>query len=161
MGTRGTSRPPTTGAPTMDRRQFVECMSLAAAAVALSGCASLVTHTVTPVDNIVRLRIDQYPDLAKPGGALRIHPAGQPDPLYVLRGQDTEGVATFTTVSPRCTHRGCTVDVQGVNLVCPCHGSTYTRSGTVLRGPAEEPLRSFPTVVAPDGAIEIRLGGAR
>ena len=144
---------------TIGRRKFVECLSLAAAAIAVSGCASLVTHAVTPVDNAIRLRIDQYPDLTKPGGALRIQPAGQPDPLYVLRGADANGTATFTTLSSRCTHRGCTVDVNGVNLVCPCHGSTYARGGTVLRGPAEIPLRSFPTVVGADGTIVIRLEG--
>lgn len=156
------SRADTAPLSQIGRRQFVECVSLAAAAIAMGGCASLVTHAVTPVDDTVRLRIDQYPDLGKPGGALRIQPAGQPEPLYVLRGPDAPGgAATYTTVSPRCTHRGCTVDVQGVNLVCPCHGSTYTRGGTVLRGPAEEPLRAFPTVVTADGAIEIRLGGAR
>jgi Rieske Fe-S protein len=139
------------------RREFVGCVSIAAAA-ALSGCASLVTHAVTPIDDVVRLRIDHYPELVKAGGSLRIQPAGQPDALYVLRGQDVDGKPTFTTLSPRCTHRGCTVDVAGPNLVCPCHGSTYTRGGAVLRGPAEAPLRSFPTTTTAD-VIEIRLRG--
>jgi cytochrome b6-f complex iron-sulfur subunit len=79
----------------------------------------------------------------------------------LLRDADANGAARFTTVSPRCTHRGCTVDVQGANLVCPCHGSTYSRSGAVLRGPAEEPLRAFPTAIAPDGSIEILLRTGR
>jgi cytochrome b6-f complex iron-sulfur subunit len=145
----------------LGRREFVVLASCATAALVVSGCASLVTHTVQPSGGAVRLRLADYPDLAKSGGSLRIHPAGEPDALYVLRGPDVNGAATFFTVSPRCTHRGCTVEVEGANLVCPCHGSTYTRSGLVLKGPAEQALRSYTTTVDSDGTIAIQLGGPR
>ncbi|ACD94919.1 QcrA and Rieske domain-containing protein [Trichlorobacter lovleyi] len=39
-----------------------------------------------------------------------------------------------------CTHLGCTVSVTPEGMVCPCHGSRFDRSGTVLAGPAERPL---------------------
>ena len=39
--------------------------------------------------------------------------------------------------------RGCTVDVHGERLVCPCHGSTYNRSGEVLKGPAQRALQRY------------------
>ncbi|MDY0189965.1 MAG: Rieske (2Fe-2S) protein [Desulfuromonas sp.] len=39
-----------------------------------------------------------------------------------------------------CTHLGCTLNVTESNLSCPCHGSTFLRSGEVSRGPADQPL---------------------
>jgi cytochrome b6-f complex iron-sulfur subunit len=44
-----------------------------------------------------------------------------------------------------CTHEGCTVsNSSGSNFACPCHGSQYTTSGSVAKGPAASSLRSFP-----------------
>lgn len=122
----------------------------------LNGCVSMVTHPVPVSGGRVRLALASYPDLAKPDGAIKIQPAAAPDPVYVL----STGTGEYRAVSPICTHRGCTVDVQGARLVCPCHGSTYDREGTVLRGPAERSLTRYP--VARDGdTLVIDLTGAR
>lgn len=45
----------------------------------------------------------------------------------------------FTAV---CTHQGCTVgQVANGNIVCPCHGSTFSiKDGSVTGGPAPSPL---------------------
>jgi cytochrome b6-f complex iron-sulfur subunit len=59
-------------------------------------------------------------------------------------------------------HRGCQVEPAADHLVCPCHGSEYTNTGEVLRGPTERPLRSLP--VALDGSrilIELPADGDR
>ena len=52
----------------------------------------------------------------------------------------------FSTV---CTHQGCQVQVQDSNrIVCPCHGSEYAGAdGSVVHGPAEEALTSYPVQV--------------
>lgn len=42
-----------------------------------------------------------------------------------------------------CTHLGCTVNVTPAELVCPCHGSVYDRTGRVLKGPATRPLPRY------------------
>ena len=141
----------------MNRREFI---GVAGCGLLTAGCASLVTHAVTPNDGVVKLNPATMPDLAKAGGSIRIQPAGHPEPIYVLRAQDLDGRPVFNAVSPICTHRGCTVETQGAVLVCPCHGSTYSRAGTVLRGPADRPLRSYQTIIGSDGSLEIRLGGA-
>lgn len=139
----------------IDRRAFMERLAMAAGAAALAGCASLVTHQVTPVGNVIRLSPTQFPELGAPAGVVRVQPAGMTDPLYVLRLKaDTPA---YAAVSPKCTHRGCTVDVQGETLVCPCHGSTFARTGAVLRGPAERPLPEYRTTIAADGAVEVHL----
>lgn len=139
----------------MNRRQFLGATSCGLLA---AGCASLVTHNVTPVEGVVKLNTISLPELGKPGGAVRIQPAGHPEPIYVLRNDDVDGRASFTALSPICTHQGCTVETQGTVLVCPCHGSTYARSGSVLRGPAERPLRSYQASATADG-VEIDLRG--
>ncbi len=111
---------------------------------------------VTPVDGAVRLTIRNFPSLEQPGGYLRIIPAGEVTPLYVLA---LEG-GQFAVLSPICTHLQCTVNVDGAQLLCPCHGSTYDRTGRVLRGPAERPLRRYLSTVTADGELVIRLGAA-
>lgn len=136
-----------------DRRDFVGLCACALAGVAFGGCASLVTRQVTPVDGKIRLALVQYPELLEPGGSLKILPEGQSGPLYVLSIGDGE----YSVVSPVCTHLGCTVEIEGARLLCPCHGSMYDRSGTVLRGPAERPLARYPTTLSADGVLTIDL----
>jgi Rieske Fe-S protein len=138
----------------MDRREFVTVCACAGAGMLLMGCVSLVTHPVPVTNNLVRLSLASHPELSKPDGAIKILPTGYEEPIYVLVAP--EG---FSAISPICTHRGCTVDVQGPRLVCPCHGSTYDREGKVLRGPAERALRRF-TVNREREELVIDLGGA-
>ena len=132
----------------MDRRTFVTACACAGAGL-LAGCVSMVTHPVPVTDGRVRLSLASFPDLTAPAGAIKIQPAQLPDPMYVL----ALGGGSYVAVSPICTHRGCTVDVQGPRLVCPCHGSTYTRSGEVLRGPAQRPLAQFPLTMDGDAIV--------
>ena len=43
-----------------------------------------------------------------------------------------------------CTHLGCTIEPDGEQeFACPCHGSRYTKDGSVLKGPANKPLRQL------------------
>jgi len=63
------------------------------------------------------------------------------DEILVIRTSPTAIVA----VSEICTHAGCSVryDHVGKVLNCPCHGSRYSLTGTVLRGPATRSLQSY------------------
>lgn len=121
------------------RREFVATCSACCASLLLAGCASLVTHPVPISGGRVRVSLAAFPDLARPHGAIKILPDGMTDPIYVLARPDNQ----FGALSPICTHRGCTVDVQGDRLVCPCHGSTYDRDGRVLKGPAQRALTGY------------------
>ena len=53
-----------------------------------------------------------------------------------------------------CTHIGCSLgagELSGTNVTCPCHGSQFdVTSGAVIRGPAQQPVRS--RLVEVDGA---------
>jgi len=137
----------------MKRRAFLEVAGGAVAVAALPGCASFVATPVTPVNGEVRLALRNFPRLEQAGGYLRIRPDGAVTPLYVLNN----GAGRFAVLSPICTHLQCTVNLEGAQLLCPCHGSTYDREGHVLRGPAERPLRRFPAEVTTDGELVIRL----
>jgi Rieske Fe-S protein len=58
-------------------------------------------------------------------------------PIVVARPTDST-VAGFTAV---CTHQQCTVNVNGAELNCPCHGSKFNAlTGAVEHGPATQPL---------------------
>jgi cytochrome b6-f complex iron-sulfur subunit len=64
--------------------------------------------------------------------------ADGPDGQKYVVVQATQG--QFTGLSAICTHQRCTVGVNGDRLDCPCHGSRYSLTGEVLRGPAPAPL---------------------
>lgn len=44
-------------------------------------------------------------------------------------------------ISIACTHLGCTLNVEGDKLVCPCHGSVFSLEGAVEKGPAVKDLK--------------------
>lgn len=139
----------------MNRRSFVEVSAITLGSVALGACASLQTVPVTPERGRIRIAVRNYPSLEGPNGSLKVLPDGWTSPLYVLASEDS-----FVVLSPICTHQGCTVGIEGSHLVCPCHGSTYTRGGSVVRGPAERSLTRYPAQLGNDGVLEISLEAA-
>ena len=58
----------------------------------------------------------------------------------------------LTALSARCTHLGCAVAYNNAEQTwdCPCHGSRYALDGSVIQGPATEPLQPLPL---PDASI--------
>jgi len=133
----------------VNRRDFVGL----AAAGWVGACASLVVTTVRPANGKVRLTLSDHPLLNRPGGFLKIRPEGSNQLLYVLALSG----GSFAVVSPICKHLGCTVNIDGPRLLCPCHGSMYDRDGSVLRGPTQAPLDRFQTEVSSDGVLTIYL----
>jgi len=62
---------------------------------------------------------------------------------------------TWYAVADACTHAGCAFSqdaaLEDGVIVCNCHGSEFDlRTGEVLRGPAEYPVRTYPVRVAGD-----------
>lgn len=56
-----------------------------------------------------------------------------------------------------CTHLGCTLNVSGEQLSCPCHGSRFDRRGNLLQGPADQPLKRFQVEVR-GNMVEVLAG---
>ncbi len=80
-----------------------------------------------------------------PGGALVYKEAR----IALIRDQDKAYALSLV-----CTHLGCTVSVLPERLICPCHGSSFDRSGQVLEGPARQALQRL-SVVERDGFLEV------
>ena len=139
-----------------DRREFVRSGTAALAIVLLPACASLVTRRVPLENGRIRLSLRQHPELAEPRGSLRLIPEGWEDPVYLL-ALDGGGFAALSSI---CTHRGCTVDIAGQGLACPCHGSQYDREGRVTRGPANRALTRYPVRTTGDELV-IEVGTDR
>lgn len=60
----------------------------------------------------------------------------------------------FEAFIARCTHAGCVLpSVSGDTIDCPCHGSRFDLYGTVLRGPAMQPLT--PVKVSVQGGLVV------
>lgn len=132
-----------------DRRDFMRAGTAAIAVALLPSCASLVTRRVPLENGSIRLSLRQHPELSEPRGSLRLLPDGWEDPVYLLVLEN----GSFAAVSSICTHRGCTVDLGGPGLACPCHGSQYDREGRVMRGPANRALTRYPVRVSGDQLI--------
>ena len=67
---------------------------------------------------------------------------------------------TLFAIDDTCTHRGCSLGdgkLDGSTVQCACHGSRFdVTSGEVVRGPAEDPVRSYPVHVA-NGEVQVDL----
>ena len=59
--------------------------------------------------------------------------------------QPSAGV--FKGFVARCTHAGCALSVKNGGIECPCHGSKFALDGSVVHGPAIEPLAARPVTV--------------
>ena len=62
----------------------------------------------------------------------------------------------YSSLLLECTHKSCELNPQGDFLVCPCHGSEFTKTGEVQNPPAEENLKTFITTTDNDN-IYIQL----
>ena len=133
----------------LDRRRFVGIVAGGIVTSCLPGCATLAAIAVRSPGGEVRLRLSDHPELTATGGSLRIRTEETGELFYVVR----QGDGTYLGLSPICTHQGCTVQISGQFLECPCHGSMYTRDGLVVRGPAELPLQVLPTRVDEIGVL--------
>ena len=49
----------------------------------------------------------------------------------------------YAVYSLICTHLGCVVEIAGDAFRCPCHGSDFSPTGAVTRGPAKLPLPTY------------------
>ena len=112
------------------------------------GLSSLWSMTGAMLFGLVgMLRLPKAAVLASPSKKFRVSlpetlPPGQAfvppgRPVSVFRDADG-GVYAISSV---CTHLGCIVKTaEDGGFSCPCHGSAFAADGSVVKGPAPQPL---------------------
>jgi cytochrome b6-f complex iron-sulfur subunit len=124
----------------MDRRGFLTVAGVGTVAAVcvscLSGCAQ--SNPVSPPTGV-----DFTLDLSAPANAALATEGGYVYSNGVIIAKITGG--SFVALSQACTHQGNTVVYRlGSNdFYCGAHGSIYSTSGAVTRGPAPNPLRAY------------------
>ena len=109
----------------------------------------------TYADGRVQIDLDRAPELARPGGAVRLEKKDLPERVLVVHGDD----GTFHAFANRCRHMGRRLDpVPGTETVqcCSVSKSTYDYQGKMLTGAAKGPVAVY-AVAADDGKLTIRL----
>jgi cytochrome b6-f complex iron-sulfur subunit len=128
----------------MNRRELIK--NVAAGTITLfvvpAAFTSCEKDPIDPDDNnnpgdntlTIDLTAAKYSDLGSAGGFVM-----EGDIIIINTGDG------FIALSSICTHQGCPVsyDSGSNNLPCPCHGSVYSTSGSVLQGPADAPLKKY------------------
>ena len=66
------------------------------------------------------------------------------------------GEESYSAVLMECTHKGCELQPHGDFLVCPCHGSEFSKQGLVQNPPAEANLKTF-SITSDHETIYIQL----
>ena len=135
---------------TVSRRSVLAVGAAAAGSVALAACGSdsgtsgaASTTPPSPTGSTAgaagMIAVADVPV----GGSASADNAGAP----VVVAQPKAGqVVAFSAI---CTHKGCTVNPDGAQLKCPCHGSVYDAfTGEVVSGPAPAPLPPVTVSVA-------------
>jgi Rieske Fe-S protein len=149
------------------RRNFVKTFALFTAYSCLGGkrLASLFITEVAAQSSsqigLFRMNFDNFPELQSDFGSVRLAVTGMVStfPEIVVTRLPNN---VFYAVTSRCTHQGCTVepyDSFNNAINCPCHGSQYAASGTVIRGPAPAPLTPYKTTFDGDKTLAIAIPG--
>jgi Rieske Fe-S protein len=122
----------------LNRRDFLAKSALAAAALmAIEACGdgqigppiprTVAGDPLLPLGGPVTIKLSDFPALANTGVIVDV-PNKQ---RTVMRTSAT----TFLALSKLCSHQQCDIDIKGDHYECPCHGSQFTATGQVTRGP--------------------------
>ena len=63
----------------------------------------------------------------------------------------------FLALSLSCSHLGCTLENGEESFSCPCHGSEFSLTGKVIKGPAMEDLPKLKTEINEEGHLILYL----
>jgi cytochrome b6-f complex iron-sulfur subunit len=104
------------------------------------------------VNGTVTLTFAQFPDLQSAGGMVSGTPNGYGKRIFVFRLED----GSYSAVDSVCTHQGCEVGYESsINeLLCPCHASTFSKTGVVAPGGAATvDLKTFTATADASGVV--------
>jgi Rieske Fe-S protein len=131
----------------MERREFIRtscklCVGIAGATVfssLLTSCHPLPIYNTTYSDKKVLVPLTEFAETEY----LIVRCSNVNYDIAVLKQPDGK----YRSFKMKCTHADNPVEYNGNDFTCNLHGSIFTRSGTVKRGPAERPLLSMLTTI--------------
>ena len=133
----------TKGGQAMDRRDFIKktCGTCAAISLGtllsstlLDSCktASVGVYKTTATDNLITVPLSSF--AAAEFKLVRIQGYGYD--IGIIKNQ-----SDYTALLLMCTHAGQALTKTGSGYFCPMHGSRFSETGAVLKGPATDPLQ--------------------
>ena len=139
----------------MERKEFIKksctlCVLLGAGSLiaTLDSCASLPIFKVDVKDNKVAIPVALF----EQQDMQIIRPRGNEYDVALHKNAD----GTYTALLLTCTHAENPLSSTGNGFVCNLHGSTFDKNGAVTMGPAEHPLKRYPTTIV-NNEIIIKL----
>ena len=136
-----------------NRREFVKDTLTGIGTVAFgifmlvnqSGCSSPTEPNNSDETITVDLSLSENSALLVVGGALALGSNVIDSKGILLYRQSDTNVLAF---SRNCTHSGCTIgSFQNGTSACACHGSQFNTSGSVVNGPAVNPLSQYSSTI--------------
>jgi cytochrome b6-f complex iron-sulfur subunit len=129
---------------TMSRKDFLSMLGLGAGALAMNFCLG---GCKTPDPVSAPTNVDFTLDLTNPSYSALTRNGGYVYNGGVIVARTVSG--TYIAVSQACTHQGATVTYESSNntFYCSAHGSVFSTSGAVNRGPAGSPLATYHTAL--------------
>jgi|SRR6185503_4533078 len=158
--------------PNPSRRQFVKTVMFGTAASMLLGRpwkATVMAQAAGPSDDVgvFRVKVTDYPALQLDYGSVRLGfnpidtffgPLGAFYPILINR----ESATKYYALDTFCSHAGCIVptydEPEGV-IRCLCHGSAYALDGSLVNGPASNPLIRYPATFDGVDTLSIEIPG--
>ncbi|MBM3138819.1 MAG: ubiquinol-cytochrome c reductase iron-sulfur subunit [Chloroflexi bacterium] len=156
----------------LSRRRFIRASFWTGLGVTLLGSVGLFLDFFYPRNvkgfggPVPAGRVSEYPK----GGEPRYNSEGQfwlanLDPGET-RGGGSGGADGFLALWQKCPHLGCVVPWRGEFAFegdkgwyrCPCHGSTYTKSGIRVFGPAPRSMDTMKVEIDGSGNITVQTG---
>ncbi len=132
----------------MERRKFIKSccyttMGITLAGSVLQSCGSIYYATVSHNENRLVIAKSEFWKVKKDRKVNRPFVLVKPDesafPICIYKIKEDTYIASLL----KCTHKACELNVGGGIYSCPCHGSEFSVSGKVLKGPAEADLKTF------------------
>lgn len=153
----------------MKRRDLLKQLALGSASLLVlnESLVNISRGSSLPSTLIISLNDPRFAALKNINGAVEIKDSIAPGIQQGLQGKYPlvlvrVDASTISALEKYCTHNGCEIGTwDGSKFQCGCHGSRFTSTGSVLRGPAAAPLKSYPVTLAGSVVTVANLPGSQ
>jgi cytochrome b6-f complex iron-sulfur subunit len=149
-----------------ERRRFITGTGKVIVGTAC-GCSLLSCKMITGVGDVhelspglyadeLSIALEGIPELSRVGGSVKITTSQLSDPLIIARVSEAE----YVVASVRCTHWGRELEYlpEARKFRCVSLGhSEFSTDGSLLKGPAERPLKLYEVSPRGTGEKELRI----